>query len=217
MSPRMARLRDGIHIVRQDGSGGGSQSERNAEIVALREREFLGYRAIAERYGITRERVRQILRDTAPEKPWLRGFAWGPKRRVTMTCKGCGKQMLDQQRSDTERYCSHRCAGRHKHRDTRARWIAFVKDEVAPLRLAGRTWAEIGEIGETNPFYVCVRSRKYAREAGLTKAQIAIIWPGMGKGASYLPGTEKRRLAGLKTSATRAARKYEPGRSLSIP
>ena len=65
----------------------------------------LTYREIGEKFGVTRERVRQVLKELSPE---LCGHIDSRQR---MVCKQCGEVVLKKKRWE---FCSRRCSSKYK-------------------------------------------------------------------------------------------------------
>ena len=109
---------------------------RNAEIIALREQK-LAYQEIGDRYGISRERVRQILKEEG--RADLCGYSKGPHapQYETRTCRQCPKTFVCRA-TYYQVFCSRECRSRYI---TPRRRQAF--DRMVILRGQGRSWRQV--------------------------------------------------------------------------
>ncbi len=123
---------------------------RDAEIILLREQdppETL--QQIGDRFGISRERVRQIL--NARGRTDLCGEAWWRLVRqrheaqlVEWTCANCGKAEKRRGKAVEAKTCSRRCFGEHK-RPPLEETNYVLGPRILELREAGKTWDKIGQ------------------------------------------------------------------------
>lgn len=117
--------------------------KRRDEIAQLR-RDGKTYREIGEVYGITRERVRQILVKHGDasllgvDAPFGRQRREASEKRRTVACATCGKEHVVHQVLPYKHYCSRACRWNRPEWRTRAA-------EIMALRQQGKTWREINK------------------------------------------------------------------------
>lgn len=130
--------------------------ERDETIVGLRQ-NGLPYQTIADMYGISRERVRQIIAAHGADG----GVCYLDPLDGRTTCPECGREFIVRQRARIGGYCSHKCGKAQEARDARARWIGRVEQIKSRLD-AGKSWAEVArEIGIKNAntaYSICYRA-----------------------------------------------------------
>lgn len=104
---------------------------RDQQIVQMRS-EGMKYEEIGKKFGMTRERVRQIIVRDAQH---LTGIVEGASKKV---CTVCLK--IHENSGPT---CSKECAKRLK--SDKRKWTRDVMEAIMRLRDEGLTWAEVGE------------------------------------------------------------------------
>ena len=114
------------------------EERRTKEIVELRV-SGLSYQQIANKFGVTRERVRQILKRVRPDLCYR-------QRGVTTKCKMCGTE-FQRIPSQGQVCCSADCAYQLKgEQSIKANWPQT--ERAIGLRLEGKGWKEIAaELG----------------------------------------------------------------------
>ena len=126
--------------------GGGKRDIGNRLDLMIGFRENgLTYAAIGKMYGITRERVRQLL--VRANRPEVMGFLPHTRReraftpRLMAICKACGAERayLASQRKPV--FCSKRCCSLGELESVVRRRIA----EIFEARLKGESWASLGK------------------------------------------------------------------------
>ena len=139
---------------------------RAAEFAALRPR--LTFEEIGDRYGITRERVRQVLKAHGytnllgtHSRPWK----WV---RVTRICLHCKTEFQVTPKS-RRKFCSRVCGRRYHEKSDLA-------EKVIELRRSGKTWRECGEAtfgGVSQPAtYAQQAAARWAKRRGLDYKQL---------------------------------------------
>ena len=97
---------------------------------------------IGEAFGVTRERIRQLLVAHYPDmkrevNPPLRNAAV----KETRTCPTCGTE-FETSKSDPRKFCTHECSSIAKKRTM---WTRDKAEVIMGLRQAGYTWSGIAE------------------------------------------------------------------------
>ena len=184
-------------------------SERNAEIVRLRRDEHLEYETIGERFGITRERVRQILRRFAPDLTGLENC----RRHISAVardraCSECGATFRPPVTTPQRRQCSARC------------YMAAVAKRVPPhlakyqavyeARVSGMTWAAAAEAAgfpadPDSVFSIHSKTRRWAMRAGVDLGAAFGCGPAAPHWTHGLT-PEQRKAIGARLAAARRAR-----------
>lgn len=113
-----------------------TKTKRNAEMVRLYVDEHMTLEAIGTLFGVTRERVRQIVRRAGiGSDVTATNFAFRSEANLMDTaCETCGKVMR-RQPSEVTRFCSRRCWGRARamsaeHLLRELRRLALVLDRT---------------------------------------------------------------------------------------
>jgi len=135
--------------------------ERTAGIIALRESGAI-YREIGARFGVSGERVRQILRVVRPDLCHRRiavARRASAKARIVQPCVVCARP-IRARAGEVRKCCSPACSGRLKR----------TRERTAPiylrLRREGLSWREIGaRFGQSwaGPYFAV---RRWAADTG---------------------------------------------------
>lgn len=140
---------------------------RDAEIAGMR-RMGATLKEIGDRYGLTRERVRQILKQYhSPELSGLKSRfhrgGFGYEAKPMPACRICGQPVQAKQ----ARYCSPQCkAKRVGKNDWRYR-------RGYELRVSGKTWREVAEaLGYNSPEVAHLAVDRWARKRGIDTAPL---------------------------------------------
>ena len=117
-----------------------TQAERAVKMAALRPEHT--HKQIGERWGITRERVRQILRahgydDLLPH----------PRPRIEKICPQCGSNFgakMGIRQAETQKFCGTKCFSAHasSHMTDREREVVTA---TLKLRSEGKKWREVAK------------------------------------------------------------------------
>ena len=100
--------------------------------------EGLTYEEIGDQFGVTCERVRQVVRDLAPE---LQGVL---DRCSPIECLQCGK-FVDGPHRRTQKFCSRSCRALYAENHL-TEYESLVLRTVCANREAGKTWCQIDAI-----------------------------------------------------------------------
>lgn len=131
---------------------GFADKQRTAEIIKMREGKST-YQEIGARFGISKERVRQILhkagRSDLCHRKWNNRSHCGPyKPRIEKECAQCGKTMLLIPSRSGRIYCSRKCYGLLERQ--RDKLVVILGD-----RISGMSWTEVakkhGYVNPTSP------------------------------------------------------------------
>jgi hypothetical protein len=149
--------------------------QRDQEIVRLRESRHT-YRAIGDRFGLTAERVRQILHQQG-RLDLLIDFAKregiNKVERVERQCVRCGKvEFFIPSVAKASRYCSVACAARH-HSFSATEGHAVIK-----MRRAGMTWNQIAAHYRKSTPNIIQLLRKYMKANNLDETGVFGVWYG---------------------------------------
>ena len=107
------------------------KTERNAEMVRLYTQEHMTFEAIGGRFGVTYQRVCQIVRraGVGQDVTMANDAVRSEKLRVSTVCEQ-GGEVMRQRPSLVRRFCSHRCYGNAKSYRSE-----FLLDELRRLAL----------------------------------------------------------------------------------
>lgn len=133
---------------------------RDARIVSWRE-AGRSLEEIGQELGITRERVRQILKLLGRDDLRNVGCATRPDRMITWACRGCGKEHTTAASLGKRGYCDRECFLAKRRREST--WAQRVPEIIA-ARKTGKTWREIGETYGVGLLTPVMALRRYATE-----------------------------------------------------
>lgn len=139
-----------------------SLSERDKDICEWREQGNLSYQAIGDMYGISRERVRQILKVHGKAGDWF-----SMNRIEPIPCKVCGKMWKPRQRAHAHYACSKVCNDIARSERAKARNMRFLRQAIA-LRSDGKTWRQVAsETGLANANTAAAKAFRLADKWGV--------------------------------------------------
>lgn len=148
------------------------QAKRLAKIIAMRE-QGEGYREIGDAFGITRERVRQIIK--AAGRKDLTGYEifWKTHGTQPRPCEECGGPFIPTNKGT--RFCSRKCMNPSR-RGIRPKTVNLAKYALKRRR-EGATWQVIGSERGLS-FAAGMRAlQKYGKETGV---DVSAAFPGTG-------------------------------------
>ena len=121
-----------------------ASQERLAQIIDMRERGIT-LEAIGQQFSITRERIRQILRDAGRDD--LRNVGAqleaGARRRAKMPtkpCAECGNPIRDTASNSTKRFCSSACRVSWRLKNN---FYYQHREQIVAMRRQNISWAKI--------------------------------------------------------------------------
>lgn len=139
--------RNGVEVRPQGRiklNGYASKRDRDAALIEMRARGET-YESVGQAFGLTRERVRQVLAQHAPH------LCYRQNRQVTLECQVCGEEfVVCQSRVKERKCCSRKCAGVNL-RGTHPKTLAVVEESLR-MRADGHVWWQIAaKTGSANP------------------------------------------------------------------
>ena len=137
----------------------------HAEAIGLREAKHMTYQEIGDKFGVTRERVRQVLQENGRQD--LCHLNWNRGRLSRGNCSGCGASMKG--KPARQKFCSNECYSRYTSRTLTAREQHIIS-VVHEMRTSNppATWKQISvELGWTSGTVGASKFVKACKKVGL--------------------------------------------------